>query len=77
MAELGAHPTSGVPIQVKSGRFGPYVTDGTVNASVPKKEDPASVTLERALELLTAREEKLRAQGKDPHAKKKPRSRKG
>jgi DNA topoisomerase-1 len=77
MAELGAHPSSGVPIQVKSGRFGPYVTDGTVNASVPKKEDPASVTLERAIELLTAREEKLRAQGKDPRAKKKPRSRKG
>jgi DNA topoisomerase-1 len=70
LAELGTHPSNGTPIQIKSGRFGPYVTDGTVNASVPKKEDPASVTLERAVELLTAREEKLRAQGKDPRAKK-------
>ncbi len=72
LAKLGEHPTSGAPIEMKTGRFGPYVTDGTVNASVPKKEDPATVTLERAVELLAAREEKLRAQGKDPRAKKKP-----
>ncbi len=72
LAQLGEHPASGAPIQIKTGRFGPFVTDGTVNASVPKKEDPAAVTLERAVELLAAREEKLRAQGKDPRAKKKP-----
>mgnify|MGYP001824503716 CR=1 FL=1 len=77
LAELGSHPDSGVPIQVKTGRYGPYVTDGTVNATVPKNTDPATVSLERAVELLAAREDKLRAQGKDPRApKKKPRRKK-
>jgi DNA topoisomerase-1 len=73
IADLGKHPASGDAIQVKTGRYGPYVTDGTVNATVPKGTDPESVTLERAVELLTAREEKLRAQGKNPRAKKKKR----
>ena len=70
IADLGAHPESGLPIQVKTGRYGPYATDGTVNATVPKGTDPESVTLEQAVELLAKREEKLRAQGKDPRAKK-------
>ncbi len=70
IADLGAHPASGATIQVKSGRFGPYVTDGTVNATVPKGTDPEKVSLEEAVELLSRREEKLRAQGKDPRAKK-------
>jgi len=70
IADLGAHPESGDPIQVKTGRFGPYVTDGTVNATIPKGTDPSSVDLEQALELLARREAKLRAQGKDPRAKK-------
>ena len=70
ITELGAHPASGAPVQVKSGRFGPYVTDGTVNATIPKGTDPESVSLEQAVELLARREEKLREQGKDPRAKK-------
>jgi DNA topoisomerase-1 len=70
IADLGAHPESGDAIQVKSGRFGPYVTDGTINATVPKGTEPESVTLEQAVELLAKREAKLRAQGKDPKAKK-------
>ena len=37
------------------GRFGPYVTDGTVNASVPRGVDIASVTLDQAVELLRER----------------------
>jgi DNA topoisomerase-1 len=69
IADLGAHPESGNAIQVKSGRFGPYVTDGAINATVPKGSDPESVTLEQAVELLAKREAKLRAQGKDPKAK--------
>ncbi len=73
---LGDHPVSGLPIQVKTGRFGPYVTDGTVNATIPKGTDPASVTLEQAVELLAKREAKLRSQGKDPRAKKPRRTRK-
>jgi DNA topoisomerase-1 len=73
--ELGTHPNSGEPVVVKSGRYGPYVTDGTVNASLPKGLDPVQVTLEKAVELITNREQRLRDQGKDPRAPKA--SRKG
>jgi len=52
---LGDDPASGEPIVVKEGRFGAYVTDGTTNATLRKDDDPASVTLERAAELLEAR----------------------
>ncbi len=72
LASLGDHPQTGKKIDVKKGRYGPYVTDGTVNASVPKDRDPAAVTLDEAVELLAAREEKLRS--KAPlKAKKAPR----
>ena len=40
---------------MKSGRFGPYVNWGKVNATIPKGTDPASLTLEHAVELLAAR----------------------
>jgi DNA topoisomerase I len=52
---LGAHPDSGATIKLLAGRYGPYVTDGTTNASLPKNADPAAVTLEQAVELLQAR----------------------
>jgi DNA topoisomerase-1 len=71
LKELGAHPESGASLQVKTGRYGPYVTDGTVNATIPKGTDPESLTVDQALELLAKREERMRAQGKDPRAKKK------
>ncbi|MCB9850543.1 MAG: type I DNA topoisomerase [Phycisphaerales bacterium] len=70
IAELGKHPASEVEIKVKNGRFGPYVTDGVVNATIPKGHDPAKISLEKGLELLAAREQKLRDQGKDPRAPK-------
>jgi DNA topoisomerase-1 len=76
ISDLGAHPSSGETIQVRTGRYGPYVTDGTVNATVPKGTDPEKVDLDQAVELLAKREEKLRSQGKDPRAKKKTRRRK-
>jgi DNA topoisomerase-1 len=75
IADLGNHPISGEDIQVKTGRYGPYVTDGTINATVPKGTDPEKVDLEQAVELLAKREEKLRSQGKDPRARKKKTSR--
>jgi DNA topoisomerase I len=52
LRELGADPVSGGPVVVKDGRFGPYVTDGEVNATLRKDDDPATITLERAAELL-------------------------
>ena len=52
LRELGADPVSGQPVLVKEGRFGPYVTDGEVNATLRKDDDPEAITLERAAELL-------------------------
>ncbi|MGH9303864.1 MAG: topoisomerase C-terminal repeat-containing protein, partial [Acidimicrobiales bacterium] len=57
LRELGADPVSGQPVLVRDGRFGPYVTDGSVNASLRRGDDPAEITLERAGELLQARRE--------------------
>ncbi|GMU39249.1 MAG: DNA topoisomerase 1 [Chloroflexota bacterium] len=70
LKELGVHPDSGKPITVRSGRFGPYVTDGVVNASLPRGREPQTLELQDALDLIAAREEKLRAEGKDPRAPK-------
>jgi DNA topoisomerase I len=52
LKELGPDPASGEPIVLRQGRFGPYVTDGTVNASLRRGDDPESITPERAAELL-------------------------
>ena len=76
LRELGEHPQSGLELSLKKGRFGPYVTDGQVNASVPKGRDPQEVGLEEAVELLAAREDKLKAEGKDPRAPKRRPARK-
>jgi DNA topoisomerase-1 len=54
---LGAHPTNGAAVQVLAGRYGPYVTDGTTNASLPKGADPAALSMDDAVALLRAREE--------------------
>ncbi len=70
IAELGEHPQTKLPLVVKSGRYGPYVTDGVVNATVPKGTDPTTVSLEKAVELIAAREQKMLDQGKDPRAEK-------
>ncbi len=52
---LGDDPDTSQPIVVKSGRFGPYVTDGTTNASLRRGDDVESITLDRASELLAER----------------------
>ena len=54
---LGAHPQGGAEVKLMDGRYGPYVTDGQTNASLPKTADPAALTLEQAVELLKARAE--------------------
>ena len=72
LATLGPHPDSSAPIEVRNGRYGPYVTDGTVNASLPRGREPSTVTLDEAVDLIAAREARMREQGKDPRAPKKP-----
>ena len=55
LRELGDDPGSGKPMVVKSGRFGPYVTDGETNASLRKGDDVDTLTVQRAAELLADR----------------------
>jgi DNA topoisomerase-1 len=69
LKELGSDPVSGAVVKLMRGRFGPYVTDGSVNATLPKNDDPLAVTLERALELLAERAAK--GGGKKPSKAKK------
>ena len=57
LRELGIHPTSGAAVQLLEGRYGPYVSDGSTNASLPKDLSIEDVTLGGALLLLQAREE--------------------
>jgi DNA topoisomerase I len=52
---LGNHPGDGAPVNLFSGRYGPYVAHGGVNATLPRDIEPETVTLEQALELLGAR----------------------
>ena len=56
LRELGTHPVSGAVVQLIEGRYGPYVTDGTTNASLPKDMSAEEVALDRAVDLLKARE---------------------
>ena len=50
--ELGTHPGDGKPITLKSGRYGPYVQHGKLNATLPRDMNPDTVSLEQAVELL-------------------------
>jgi DNA topoisomerase-1 len=77
LRELGADPESGAPVVVKDGRFGPYVTDGTTNATLRKGDEVAEITLERAAQLLAdkraagpAKRVSKRSTGKKTAAKK-------
>jgi len=52
LKDLGEHPTGGGAITVRSGRYGPYVNHGKVNATLPRDVSPEDVTVEQALALL-------------------------
>lgn len=68
---FGPHPTSGSEMKLMAGRFGPYVTDGTTNATLPKTADPDALTVEEAVALIDARAAKGPAKGKKKAAAKK------
>jgi DNA topoisomerase-1 len=64
LRELGSDPESGGAVILRQGRFGPYVTDGTINASLRRGDNAESITPERAFELLADK----RAAGPSPAA---------
>ena len=55
LKNLGPHPDDGKDITVRSGRYGPYVKHGNINATLPKDITPEDITLEEALDLIAAR----------------------
>ncbi|WP_425627934.1 type I DNA topoisomerase [Agrobacterium tumefaciens] len=69
LKELGDHPDGG-PITVRDGRYGAYVNWGKVNATIPKGQDPTSVTLDESLVLIAERIAKTGTGGKPAKAKK-------
>lgn len=58
LREIGATP-EGKTVSVRSGRYGPYVTDGETNASLRAGDDAEQIDLDRALDLLAARRDRL------------------
>jgi DNA topoisomerase-1 len=64
---LGKHPETGEELILKEGRYGPYVSDGKVNAALKSDNDPASLTLQEAITLINMR----RAAPKKPRKRKR------
>lgn len=77
LKNLGKHPESGAEVKILDGRYGPYVSDGETNASVPKGTQVEAVTMAAAVELLNARagmggkKKAKKAKTQKPAAKKK------
>ena len=62
LRELGEHPGTGASLKILEGRWGPYVSDGKVNASLPKSISPEELTIPEAIELLARRAERMGTQ---------------
>jgi DNA topoisomerase-1 len=71
LKEFGKHPDSGLELLIRAGRYGPYVTDGTTNATLPKGTEPEEVDLEMALDLLAKKAARGGKKGKPRKKKKK------
>ena len=76
---LGPEKEGDVPIEICEGRYGPYVTDGSANRSVPKDADPMKVTRAEAQTLLDQapkkkRKAKAKAKKKKAKSRAKPKS---
>ena len=73
LRQLGEHPRTGLALNVMEGRFGPYVSDGTIHATLPKTVAPDALTLEEAAQLIDAKAAKAPAKkSKKAPAKKAP-----
>jgi DNA topoisomerase-1 len=69
LREFGEDPASKLPVVAKTGQFGNYVTDGVINATVPKEEPLDELSPDRAFELLAIRREKLGLEPGEPAPK--------
>jgi len=69
LRELGQHPKTGADVVIMSGRYGPYVTDGTVNATIPKGTEPEEIDLDAAVEMIA--EKAAKGGGKKGRGRKK------
>jgi len=72
LKEFEADPESGKPIRIKDGRFGPYVTDGVTNATIPRGEEIEDVDFDRAVQLLADKRAKGPAKPRAKTAARKP-----
>jgi len=64
LREVGTHPDTGTRLVICKGRYGPYVTDGEVNATIGRDREPADVSLEEAVQLLAAAAERKKTNKK-------------
>jgi len=71
LREVGTIPDTDTKIELFDGRYGPYVSDGKTNASLPKGADPDQVTVEEAMKLLEEMAAKKGTKKKAPANKKK------
>ena len=71
--EIGTHPEDGMPVTLHSGRYGPYVKHGSVNATVPAATAPETLTVEDAVTLIAAKKAKTATKGKKKASAKRSR----
>jgi DNA topoisomerase-1 len=69
LREFGTDPVSGRPVVAKDGKFGTYVTDGEINASLGRGDRVEDMLPERAFELLVLRREYMADKGITPKSK--------